>query len=368
MMTYGQKSYFEPNNQKHKSYSMMKKLSCILLASLFLITACKDDKGETDIGTGTETIDRNLDIYADWMTSAIVEKGDNVTLKNISIPRAHDAGTYVLTDCSIGGNACNTQTQDLDMTAMLKAGIRMYDIRPAWVNGDYYTQHVTECGGLGCQGDLISNMLEQTKNFLDNHSELVILTFGHWCDTGSDDADFMAMVNEKLGDRLFKDNGESSLGFMNRPLGNMFDIYEGKGKVIILFSDADDEPSLRANGIFNYSYLPQEGDYSNSYDFDYMSSDQIQKFNNYDSSSDAIFELSWTMTLDAGLSILCALNDSQSIEFYANQANVQLDSSMNELIEEGTIVKGKIPNIVSVDFADAFVTDVCLGLTKLNLD
>jgi len=347
----------------------MKKLSYIVLISLFLITACKDDKEGTDTGgTGVETIDRDLDTYEDWMTSYIADKGDNVSLKNISIPRAHDAGTYVLTSCSLGANACSTKTQDLNMTSMLKAGVRMYDIRPAWINGDYYTQHVTECGGLGCQGDLISNMLEQTKTFLDTHSELVIFTFGHWCDTGSSDADFMAMVNEKLGDRLYKDNGESSVAFPNQPLADMVDIYEGKGKVIILYSDAANEPSLKADGVFDYSYLPQEGNYSNSYDFDYMSTDQIQKFNNYDPGGNAIFELSWTMTLDTGLSILCALDDSQSIEFFANQANTQLDSSMDELIVNGAITKDKIPNIVSVDFAGTFVTDVCLGLTDLSLE
>ena len=347
----------------------MKKLSYILFISLFFVTACKDDDTTDNSGNGTQTIDRELDTYADWMTSYIVDKGDAITLKNISLPRAHDAGTYVLTTCTPGANACNTKTQDLDMTFMLRSGVRMYDIRPVWKNNDYYTQHVTECGtlGLGCQGDLISSMLEQTKTFLDTHSELVILQFGHWCDTSPEDAAFLALVKEALGDRLYVDDGTSTMDFINQPIGNLVDIYAGTGKAIILYSGVNDNAELKAEGIFSNSYIPQEGNYSNSYDFDFMSSDQIQKFNNYNPENNAIFELSWTMTLDAGLSILCALNDSQSIEFYANQANAQLDSSMDALIADETIVKGKIPNIVSVDFADEAIMDVCFKLTDLNL-
>ena len=68
----------------------------------------------------------------------------------------------------------------------------------------------------------------------------------------------------------------------------------------------------------------------------------ISKFNNYDESNNSIFRMSWTMTLDAGLSVLCALNDSQSIESYANEANGQLESSMDALIADGTISKGNI--------------------------
>ena len=329
-----------------------------IVFSLLFIHACKD---------GDKVIERDLDTHADWMTSLINAKEELVTLRNISVPRAHDAGMYELTSCSLGANACNTKTQDMNMREMLNAGVRMYDIRPTLSDGTYYTEHATECGGLGCKGDLISNVLQQTKDFLDTHSELVVFTFGHWCNTGVDDEDLLSMVESMMGDRLHK-NGNSSGNFIDTPIGSVLDVNEAKGKLIIMYSGASETSENKARGIFPYSYIPTEGSYANSYNFDEMSSDQIQKFNDFDPSSDAIFRTSWTMTLDAGLSIACAFSPNESIEFYANQANDALPSSIDELIANGTIVKGKIPNIISVDFADTFVTDECIKLNTLNLE
>ena len=215
----------------------------------------------------------------------------------------------------------------------------------------------------------MSNILDQTRAFLDSHSELVVFTFGHWCGTGSDDVVFIAMVEEKLGDRLYKDDGSSSLDFIDQPLSNIVDIYSGKGKLIILYEGAANEAMLRAKGIFANSYIPTTGQYSNSYDFDYMSADQIQKFNDYNPSSSTIFEMSWTMTLDVNASVNCFVNpEGESIAYYASQANTQLSNSIDELINNGTITKGKIPNIISVDFSDTFVTDACLKINAFNLN
>jgi hypothetical protein len=329
-----------------------------IIFSLLFINACKDDD---------KVVERNLDTHADWMTSLINTKGEAVTLRNISVPRAHDAGMYELTSCSLGANACNTKTQDINMTAMLSAGVRMYDIRPTLSDGTYYTEHSTECGGLGCKGDLISNILQQTKDFLDTHSELVVFTFGHWCNTGVEDEDLLTMVESVMGDRLHKD-GNSSGNFIDTPIGNILDVNGAKGKLIIMYSGATETPENRAKGMFTYSYIPTEGSYANSYNFNEMSSDQIQKFNDFDPNNNAIFRTSWTMTLDAGLSIACVFSPNESIEFYANQANDALPSSIDELIANETIRKGKIFNIISVDFADTFVTDECIKLSALNLE
>jgi hypothetical protein len=69
----------------------------VIVFSLLFVHACKDD----------DKI-RDLDTHADWMTSLIYTKGDAVTLKNLSMPGAHDAGMYELTSCTVGANACNT--------------------------------------------------------------------------------------------------------------------------------------------------------------------------------------------------------------------------------------------------------------------
>jgi hypothetical protein len=41
---------------------------------------------------------------------------------------------------------------------------------------------------------------------------------------------------------------------------------------------------------------------------------------------------------------------------------------VDEWISGGTITKGKIPNILSVDFANTSVTEQCIRLSKLNIE
>ncbi len=144
---------------------------------------------------------------ADWMTILLTENPDRaISLKNICIPRAHDAGMYVLTTCTFGANACNTQTQDLNMTNMLEKGVRNFDIRPVFAGGIYFTQHKTGCeDALGCRGDRMINILQQTRDFVEQHSELVILDFGHFCNVAPLDAGLQELVNSTLGDRLYKE-------------------------------------------------------------------------------------------------------------------------------------------------------------------
>ncbi len=335
----------------------MKNLFYLIFISVLIISSCKKE----------DEFNRNLNTYEDWMTDIIVNHKEDVSIKDIAMPGAHDAGTYVLTSCSFGANECNTQTQNKSTREMLERGVRSFDIRPMIAENDYFTQHVTDCGGLGCRGDYLSNMFEETKTFLDNHSELVIYFFTHFCDTGYNDSELISLIQSTFGDRLYTESSPSSSLFMNLPLRDIVDINAAKGKVLILFEDAPNDAALKEQGIFSYAHLGLVGSYSNSYDLEYMKNDQAQKFNNFDENSNNIFEMSWTMTLDATLSVACALNQSQSIEFYATGANNDLIPSMNDWISNGTIRSGKIPNIIWVDFADTFVADACFRINEVNI-
>ncbi len=366
--------------------TLMSKYIFNLFFLLILLASCSDDMpvidddNEDPIDTTEIPIDTTevpidttetniLDDYADWMRLLIQENPTKeVTLKNISLPRAHDAGTYVLRSCSFGANACNTQTQDLSMTDMLEAGVRKYDIRPVFVNNKYFTQHVTECGGLGCKGDLIINILEQTKAFLEEHAELVIFEFGHFCYTDADDDGLTGMVDSIMGDRLYTDDGDQSIPFKDRLLENIIPLNSEKGKLMIKYDGVSNNAIDRASGIFAHSYLPTSGSYANSYKFEIMKNDQLQKFNQYSPNSNSIFEISWTQTLNTDLAVNCALNpNANGIIHYATFANSKLDSCMMAWQNDGTITIGKIPNVIGLDFSDKFVTDVCLKITKFNL-
>ena len=215
----------------------------------------------------------------------------------------------------------------------------------------------------------MENILQQTRNYLDEHSELVVFLFSHWCNTNYDDTDLHDLVDGIVGDRLYKEDGSISGNFLDAPLDRVLDKNGAKGKLLILYENAPDDATMKANGIFPYSYLPMTGSYANSYDLAFMSNNQLEKFNNFDASGNTLFEMSWTMTLDVEASINCFVNpDGPSIESYAIGANNQLADSMEEWIANGTITKEKRPNVINVDFADEFVTDVCIRLNRLSFE
>ena len=49
------------------------------------------------------------------------------------------------------------------------------------------------------------------------------------------------------------------------------------------------------------------------------------------------------------------------------RAGRSLTPTLDALIESGEIRAGRIPNVISLDFVDTWVTDECLRLTELNL-
>jgi hypothetical protein len=358
----------------------------LLFAYFFSRFACSEDSSLPESPNRTNQVQRAqpvqpdptgptgpvYDPTADWMTILLTEHDDRaISLKNICLPRAHDAGMYALTTCTIGANACNTQTQDLNMTKMLQKGVRNFDIRPVLAGGIYFTQHKTGCeDALGCRGDRIVNILQQTKDFVEEHSELVILDFSHFCDIESLDAGLQELVNTTLGDRLYKESTSFSNNLAERDLNTIIPPSEGKGKVIIVYEGVSNTPENRANGVFSYSYLPVSGSYANSFDVDVMIADQQSKYSSFDHASNRLFEISWTLTLNEELSIACAFTifDPPGIEHYANIARGRLEGTITDMMTDGSIAKNKIPNLIGIDFADEFVTEQCLRISEMNLE
>jgi len=125
---------------------------------------CESDPNLLDLPYSTEH----------WMQEILLRHPQtDVTLFDICYPRSHDAGMYVVQNCTIGASACNVQTQGQDMKAQLLDGIRSFDIRPLYKNNVFFTRHSQGCDGLGCYGVRVDIMLNQLKEFLDTHAELV---------------------------------------------------------------------------------------------------------------------------------------------------------------------------------------------------
>ena len=104
---------------------------------------------------------------------------DVTTLNNIMMPGSHDAGMSELSHCSVGANDSNTQTQQLDIYGQLEAGSRYFDIRVDYDHDELTTYHRT--GMLGCNGQLLSAVLDQATSFLDSQpiETLIFKVFTH---------------------------------------------------------------------------------------------------------------------------------------------------------------------------------------------
>ena len=343
---------------------MLRKYFLLIAAILFLIVSCgKDTEDVVNRGPNTSQTE-------DWMQDLIAKYPDrNFTLKDICIPRAHDAGMYELNTCT-GGNACNTQTQDQTMRSMLEMGIRLFDVRPIPINGEYWTYHRTSCGGLGCEGALLRSFLEETKAFLDEHNELVIFEMNNLCNTSSQDAELVALMQDVLGNTLYKLNAPLDEDFILTPLNEIIPPSNSGGKVVLLFSDLNTSNDSPAQGLFAYDFIPISGSYANSPDIDYVIANQLQKFQNFNSVDNRLFKVSYTFTLDIANAVSCLSNPefASSIEELSLEGRSRMSDVIDSWIANGFITKNKIPNIFSVDYCNTEVTMECIRLSELSLE
>lgn len=338
----------------------MQKRFLLLFILAALLTNCNK---ESAIDPNAET--------ANWMSDLLkANPTATIALKDIAIPGSHDAAMYILQDCNLG-NACNTQTQYLNMKDQLEAGFRMFDIRPILYKGKYYTQHATACDGFGCKGDIMDNILTQTNTFLDTHAELVILYLSHFCNIEADDANFLAFLNNKLGDKIYKETTVNAIPFIKRPLTDFIPTNRKTGKVVLVFeSGIANTPANRAAGLFSGNTLPMVGGWTDDDNFPELKQNQLTNFSNYVNDSTHLYQVAWQITQNADQAVACVLTPTAatSIETAAQNANTQLPIIADSLITANAIRKGKIPNIIYVDFADKFVANLCIKLSKLNVE
>ena len=101
------------------------------------------------------------------MSDVVARYSDReVMLGDICWPRSHDTGTYMETMCrSTFSNACNTQTQTLGMSELLRVGVRYFDLRPtlfgaSFVTGHYQDTGIWLVGNQGCNGEGLTAILD----------------------------------------------------------------------------------------------------------------------------------------------------------------------------------------------------------------
>lgn len=358
--------------------------SLLVPLALSALAACTPS-GSSDVCAPYRDADAALGSnHAEWMTELTCRYPDRgLTLKQIAWPRSHDTGTYAESSCLFPGaaNACNTRTQAKTMAEQLAVGVRAFDVRPELIVPDqanvvsvaeptYFTHHTVSCRSLGCIGTPLDALLSDVRHFLDRHRELVILELTHFCDTGVDDAALVTLIEQQLGDRLYREPVGETRPLIDRPLAELLPGTARRGKALVLWEGLADTAASRQAGRFPIDAIPVESGWSNTTDLGYLVQDQTTRYASYANDGTKLFELSWTLTQDTAMATACAENPdtATSIEDLATIANGALVPNLDALIASGQIRAGRIPNVISLDFAEGWVTDQCLRITEIGLE
>ena len=324
--------------------------------------------------------------YKNWMRDTLDYAK---TLRQIAIPGSHDAGMYMSINCSIAAGSCNTQTQTKRMYDQLAAGMRYFDLRPAWNSGVLYTGHFTSVVALGtegCEGDTLVNILNEVRDFLLQliSREVVILKFSHYYDRSANKFEFndnqkrtlIDLVTGILGRWLYVNDTAARLADIS--LSRIVD--PNKANVIAVFEDMP--LSLLQPGTYRYgAYLPPppppgqkcgtqhgavEGDlsvydeYSNTNELAVMEADQLDKLDCAVNHGGDLFLLSWTLTQSAVQAADCLVGIGPTIVELAQPA---IDSIVPRLARH-RITGANIPNVVYLDVSPTQATDACIEVNQ----
>lgn len=336
---------------------------------LLLVCLLSGCKARYDAANNTASFCRSTVSTCDWMHE-LVNAHYHATLSDICIPGSHDAAMYITQYCTAFANHGNTQTQYLTMKNQLEAGLRIYDVRPVYFKGDFYTQHSTKCDGLGCKGDLLRNMLRDTRTFTDQHRELVILLITHCCHTSPTDTALLTLIRTELGDRLYRNTTDyqREVPFIKTPLEKIIGS-DGHGKVLIIFEGGPQTPEAEAQGWFDQSILPMTGGWTNDNHYPDLQQHQLNNFAAYKKNGEALFQFSWQITQHNAQAVRGAFdpNSPTTIRKGAAHANAQLPALIDSLINAGAIHPGKVPNIIWDDLGDTLVTRQCIKLSTIGV-
>ena len=96
---------------------------------------------------------------------------------------------------------------------------------------------------------------------------------------------------------------------------------------------------------------------------------QLNEYSNFSNDGEHLFQFSWQITQNELQAINCAINlNAPSIHKTADSANVRIAPVLDSLISVNEIRKGRIPNVIYLDFSESFVTKQCIKISKLNIE
>ncbi len=338
--------------------------------------------------------DVNSNDLSRWIGNELLPEKGQLTLKDIVIPGSHDAGMSVLT--ATGGsqkgtiNKCNTLTQSLSIEKQMKAGIRMFDLRPGVLKDTLYLKHSSsdcmEDAIGGGYGEKLLPVLAASKNFLQqNPSEFLIFSFSHFCPK--------EIAVETLAKKVIAALGKEHVFVAGNKKLEDITINELSGKVLLAF----ESPKFSDPGIVINS-MTERSDLMLNFKRAYAATNNLNKliltetvfFNGLKTqlNPNDLVRLDWQLTqsakeaamvcnafesdqpnplFDGALLLTNVLSRHKSIISHARSANKVLKKQITKWVEDGTINQQNKPNILYVDDAGEWITQYCIELNKSSV-
>ncbi|WP_151194253.1 hypothetical protein [Cysteiniphilum sp. JM-1] len=274
-----------------------------------------------------------------WMS----QLKDSTLISDITLPGSHDAGMSQATSCTSGVARSWVITQTSDVADQLRSGSRIFDVR---IETNTSNKLVTFHKSLkiGCQGEIVENILKDTSQFLSSHNkEFVVLRISH-TEESSMDA-FLKLVNTKYKSKLAK---------VTKPIWGGLKVGDVRGKIIIIVDPEyaelvshyklDQYIALGKKVKDPTTYDPKDGvygnlfgGYANTQNFEEMFYKQLENMDNH-RPKDLGFQVSWTFTGQ--------IFGTKDIRYIANSVNARFGSYYPTLLAtvENT------PQVVNLDF------------------
>ncbi len=201
-----------------------------ILISIVLVLALIIGIGAAVIAVHSSKIEKDTvnppALLSSWMNMI----DDNAKITEIAIPGSHDSGTYGMTYL--------TETQDCSLAEQLDRGIRYFDVRVNFVDGEYRIFH----GPIN--GAEYTEVLNDIKNFLEkNPTEFIILDYQHF-KNNSEQVTF-EMLEKTVGkDRLVTKNSDVS----DKEYVENLTLGEIRGKCLVISGYEGDFPFIFERG------------------------------------------------------------------------------------------------------------------------
>lgn len=292
---------------------------------------------------------------SNWMGRLLAAQPD-IKFNQITMPSAHDAGMYRTMSC-MGSSAADAQTQQLNTSQMLRAGVRYFDFRayayiPAEAGETPLAFGHWALATNGCFGGYVQDSMAEIANFLKGPgaNETVVAYFSHPSIDGlaQEAVDYVIntlppLLQLLLGDVMLKADNSTYVAEM--PLGQL------KAKVIVALDGNWQAAQNAEQGIIPWKAFFDNSpggllvydNYANHDDLQDVMTDQLAKQAQYGGfGKKYLFLNSWTCTGSVFDSLLDLVSLSAS-------CNGGLGGGLITPARAGTISK---PNLINLDYFD----------------